>query len=346
MLALPLPEGQYVVWPAWSGCTRSTGAATRTTRRSPSARATRSGCRRGSPSTAGGRRSATGPSPWTAAELGRGRRAAHPPARGAVRAVPPGRPDGAHPAAQPAVGTAGPRPPGLRRALRAGGAGLAGGRRLVRRLPAARRRDRAGDRRRRRARHRGRGLHGPAARAAARHHLRQRGRPGRGAHPAGPGDRRAAAEDDGRRCWSPGWSRPTRSGRPGSPGCAGPTPGTCRRWSPDPTARIAVLDAARPDLLLGRRRHRTAPGPGGSPSPAARRCCSTPTASSSAATSSSTTASSRLRADFGGSGASRSTGWPTSSSPGSARRRRGRRRGGGRPAQAPGPSSLSGLSGR
>ena len=78
-------------------------------------------------------------------------------------------------AAQPAHRAPAARPRRDRGALPARGGGRPGRRRLVRRVPAARRLDDARDRRRRRARHRrGRG-DGPAARPAARHrHLQRR----------------------------------------------------------------------------------------------------------------------------------------------------------------------------
>ena len=109
-----------------------------------------------------------------AAQAGRGDRAGAP----AEPAGAAGRGAAAQPAHRPARSSTGRRG---RRPVRAGRRGRPGGRRLVRRLPAARRRAGAGDRRRRRARHRGGRRHGPAARPAARHRALQRGRPGRGA---------------------------------------------------------------------------------------------------------------------------------------------------------------------
>ncbi len=78
-------------------------------------------------------------------------------------------------AAQPAHRAPAARPRRDRRALPARGRGGPGRRRLVRRVPAARRRDHARHRRRRRPRHRRRRGHGAAARPAARHrHLQRR----------------------------------------------------------------------------------------------------------------------------------------------------------------------------
>ena len=99
----------------------------------------------------------------------------------------------------PAIGGAAGRRP-----VRAGRGGRPRGRRLVRRLPAARRRAGRRHRRRRRARHRGRGGHGPAARRCC------------AASPttAGPGRPRCCAA----------WTRPSRTctptpwPRPRSPG--------------------------------------------------------------------------------------------------------------------------------
>ena len=104
-------------------------------------------------------------------------------------------------------------------------AGRRGRRRLVRRVPPARRRDGAGHRRRRGPRHRGRGRHGPAARPAARHRLPARDRAGRGA---------ARARRRHRRAWR--WAR----------------------WPPPPIARIEQTDEERaarrhPGALVQRR---------------------------------------------------------------------------------------------
>ena len=50
---------------------------------------------------------------------------------------------------------------------------------------------------------------------------------------------------------SPASSRPTTSARAASPACAGPTPGTCRRWSINPDGSVAELAVWAGDLLLG-----------------------------------------------------------------------------------------------
>ena len=90
-----------------------------------------------------------------------------------------------------------------------------GRRRLVRRVPPAVGRDDAGDRRRRRARHRGGRRDGPAARHAPRHRLPATGSARRRSSPSSTPPSTACRWAPWRPPRSPGWSRRPRRRRPG-----------------------------------------------------------------------------------------------------------------------------------
>ena len=127
------------------------------------------------------------------------------------------------------------RPPRARRPVPAGDAGRVDRRRLVRRLPAARRRHGAGHRRRHGARHRGRRGDGPGQDAGPGHRLRPAGGAGRGAAPGRPRAGRAGGAGDG-----DGAGLPGRAGRRRAGGRAAPA---------------ALVDGgpSRPDAAAGRR---------------------------------------------------------------------------------------------
>ena len=194
-------------------------------------------------------------------------------------------------AAQPADRTAGTRPRRDRGALPAGRARRRGGRGLVRRVPPVVGRHGGGDRRRRRARHRGRGRDGPAARHAARDRLPRRRRSGRRPHRAGRRDPGPRDGDDGHRGDRPVGADGRGEARRHHPGALverrAPAPAADPRGRAD---RAAVHGPAGADA--GGRSGEPRAASRSSVSAAARRSSCTPTAWSRAATCHWTTGSS------------------------------------------------------
>ena len=164
------------------GQPRGAGTAAGVRRRHLPARRPRRGVRRPHP---GQRPGPRGAHPGGAADGGD----RLPPRGTGARQRAPGRGQpagGRAPAAEPALPARAARPAAARRPVPPGHPGGVDRRRLVRRLPAARRRHGAGHRRRDGPRHRGRGRHGAGQDAGPRDRLRPAGGTGRRAAPRRP----------------------------------------------------------------------------------------------------------------------------------------------------------------